>query len=101
MEKVQKFIERNCFKKTTLKEAAEAVSLCPKYLSRVFKQHTGIGFNEYKLKIKMNESKELLRKSEYNINQISDKMGYENTESFIREFKKWTGKTPLKFRNKK
>lgn len=100
IERVKRFIERNCFKKTTLTDAAAAVCLSPKYLSRIFKENARIGFNEYKLKIKIARAKELLNKSGYNINQISDKLGYENVESFIRQFKKLTGKTPSVFRKR-
>ena len=37
----------------------------------------------------------------YNINQIADKMGYKNTESFIRQFEKLTRLTPTQFRKKR
>lgn len=100
IEKVKSFIERNCYKKTTLKEAAQAVCLSPKYLSRVFNEHTGVGFSDYKLGLKIEKSKELLEKSGYNVNQISDKLGYENAESFIRQFKKLTGNTPSEYRKR-
>lgn len=98
IEKVRQFVEQNCFKKISLKEAAETVCLSPKYLSRIFKEHAKIGFSDFKLRIKIGKAKELLKKSANNINQISDKLGYENTESFIRQFKKLTGKTPCEFR---
>ncbi|MDD4899054.1 MAG: response regulator [Candidatus Omnitrophica bacterium] len=100
IEKVKRFMERNRFKKTTLKEASQAVYLSPKYLSRLFKEYSKTGFNEYRLKIKIAEARKFLKKSGYNVNQISDKLGYENTESFIRQFKKFTGKTPTQYRNK-
>ncbi|MDD2752751.1 MAG: response regulator [Candidatus Omnitrophica bacterium] len=100
VEKVKRFIERNRYKKTTLKEASQAVYLSPKYLSRIFKEHAKTGFNDYRLKIKIAEAKKFLEKSGYNVNQISDKLGYENTESFIRQFKKFTGKTPTEYRHK-
>ncbi len=100
IQKVRHFIERNWYKKTTLKEAAEGVCLSPKYLSRVFKEVTGAGFNEYRLKVKTNEAKKLLQESALNINQISDRLGYENTESFIRIFKKITHITPTEYRKK-
>lgn len=100
IDKVKSFVERNCYKKTTLKEAAESVYLSPKYLSRAFKEHAGIGFSEYKLKIKMSKAKELLVGVGYNVNQLSNKLGYENAESFIRQFKKLTRFTPTEFRKK-
>lgn len=100
IDKVMRFIQRNCFKKINLKDAAGAVYLSPKYLSRIFKEHSGVGFNEYRLKVKIEKAKELLIKSGANINQIAEKLGYENAESFIRQFKKFTGCTPTAFRMK-
>lgn len=100
IEKVKRFVERNCFRKTTLEDAAKAVYLSPKYLSRVFKEQAGVGFSDFKLGIKIARSKELLTKSAFNVNQISDKLGYENTESFIRQFKNFTRLTPTEFRKK-
>ncbi|MEW6101047.1 MAG: helix-turn-helix domain-containing protein, partial [Candidatus Omnitrophota bacterium] len=35
-----------------------------------------------------------------NVNQVSDRLGYENVESFIRQFKKFTRLTPTEFRQK-
>lgn len=100
IEKVKQFTQRNCFKKTTLEDAAAAVCVSPKYLSRLFKERAGISFTEYRLKIKMEQARQLLCKSGCNINQVSDKLGYENTESFIRQFKKFTRCTPAVFRLK-
>lgn len=100
VKRVKSFVMRNSLKKVTLSDAAKIVCLSPKYLSRIFKEYEGQGFNEYKLKLKIAEAKTLLAKPGYNINQISDRLGYENPESFIRQFKKITGKTPTGFRKK-
>jgi two-component system response regulator YesN len=100
MEKVKRFIERNCFKKISLNDAANIVYLSPKYLSRAFRQHTGMGFSDFKLTIKIEKSKELLNETGYKIDQISDKLDYQNTESFIRQFKKFTGLTPTQYRKR-
>ncbi|OGX17327.1 MAG: hypothetical protein A3K83_01290 [Omnitrophica WOR_2 bacterium RBG_13_44_8b] len=100
VEKVKRFIERNCYKKITLQDASQSVCLSPKYLSRIFKQYTRKGFSEYKLGIKINKARMLLEKTGYNINQISDKLGYENAESFIRQFKNLTHNTPTEYRRK-
>jgi len=98
IEKVKRFIERNRYKKVTLKEAASAVCLSQKYLSKIFRNCSKTGFTDYKLKVKIDAAKELLKKSGYNVDQISYKLGYENTESFIRQFKKIMHKTPTEYR---
>lgn len=100
VEKIKRFVERNCYKKTTLEDAAKSIYLSPKYLSRIFKEQAGVGFSEYKLRIKMARAKELLTKTALNVNQISDKLGYENTESFIRLFNKFAKQTPTSYRRK-
>lgn len=100
IERVKDFLARNSLRKVTLKDACGNVCLSPKYLSRIFKEHTGVGFNEYKLKLKMEEAKKILTHTGYTVNQIADKLGYENPESFIRQFKRSAGKTPTEYRNK-
>jgi AraC-like DNA-binding protein len=73
--------------------------LSPKYLSKIFKEQTGICFNEYKLNVKMKYAKELLVNTGYNIDQIAYKLGYKKVESFNKIFKKITHLTPTKFRS--
>ncbi|MEA3306391.1 MAG: response regulator [Elusimicrobiota bacterium] len=98
IEHVKWFLEGNCLKKVTLKDAAEIVYMNPKYLSRLFRENTGMGFNEYKLKIKMEQAKKMLTSTALAIKQISYKLGYANTESFIRQFKKILKITPTQYR---
>lgn len=96
--KIKYLIEKNFHRNVTLKEASEIVYLSPKYISRLFKKKTGTGFREYKLSVKMDRARELLNKTDYNINEISYKIGYLNIGSFITSFKKTTGCTPTEYR---
>jgi two-component system, response regulator YesN len=98
---VKHYIERNYDKKISLNDAAREVYLSPKYLSRIFKENTGMKFNDYKLSVKINKAKEMLENKSHNINEISFEMGYQNTESFIKIFKKFTGYTPTEYNNNK
>jgi two-component system response regulator YesN len=100
VQKVKRFVEKNCFKKIRLNDVAQAVALSPKYLSRVFKQEMGMDFSEYRLNIQMDRAKEFLLKFGYNVNQVAEKLGYENSESFSRQFKKIVRFTPTAFRKK-
>ncbi|MGE5279994.1 MAG: response regulator [Deltaproteobacteria bacterium] len=95
---VRDFLERNFHKKVTLEDAAAAVYLSPKYLSRLFKETVRRGFNEYKLALRMARAKELLLSSCDTVEQLSDRLGYQNPESFIRQFSKIVGRTPAAFR---
>jgi two-component system response regulator YesN len=96
---VRWFLEGNCFKKVSLDDAARTVYLTPKYLSRVFREKTGMGFNEYRLKMKMAQAKKLLKTSGVTVKQVSVRLGYANAESFIRQFEKIAGATPSAYRS--
>lgn len=100
IEHVKDFLLRNFHKKVTLNDAANTVYLSPKYISRLFKKYTKKGFNEYKLSLKIEQSKKLLVKDAYTVEQISYDLGYQNSESFIRQFKKHTRLTPTEYRKK-
>jgi two-component system response regulator YesN len=98
VERVRSLIERNYDKKVTLRDAAATVCMSPKYLSRVFKEITNKGFIEYRLEIMVEKGKELLGGTERTVAQIAYELGYQNTESFIRQFKKYTSLTPNQYR---
>ena len=95
---VSRFLESNCFKKVTLKDAAGVVFLTPKYLSRLFMQQAGMSFSHFKLKVKMDQAGQLLRSTGLTVKQISAKLGYANAESFIRQFEKIVKATPSCYR---
>jgi YesN/AraC family two-component response regulator len=98
LEKVMHFLDRNYDRRVSLKDAADLVALSPKYLSRLFKEKVGIGFNEYRLKARMEQAIQLLENTDYSIAEISYKVGYENPESFARLFSKVVGTPPSEYR---
>ncbi len=100
MERARVFLENNYDKKVSLDDVAQEVCLNPKYLSRVFKEKTGTGFGAYRLKIKMQMAQKMLHNGFLSVSHVAEKLGYKNMESFIRIFKKMTGKTPAQSRRK-
>jgi two-component system, response regulator YesN len=100
IEQAKQFIERNFDKKVTLEDIAGQVCLSPKYFSRIFKESTGRGFNEYRLSIKTVQACELLKNSDYTVSEISHRLGYQNLESFIRMFEKVMKLSPTQYRQK-
>lgn len=101
MNKVKRFIEKNISRSVRLKDAALSVCLSPKYLSRIFREKTGMRFSEYRLRLAVIKAKELLTNTAYTVGQIAYNIGYKNGESFIRQFKRAAGITPKVFRIKK
>lgn len=100
IERIKRLVERNYDKKVTLNDAAEKVGLSPKYLSRLFKETVGMDYSQYRLNFKIKDAKEKLIQTGKSISQISDELGYQNLETFIRMFKHATKLTPAAFRLK-
>ena len=98
--KLKYFLERNYHKNISLKDAAEIVFLSPKYISKIFKDEVGVGFDEYKLGLRMDKAKDLLDNSDLHVGEISWSLGYQNTESFIKIFKKMMHSTPGEYRRR-
>ncbi len=79
-------------------QIAQAMDISPAYLSRFFKQQTGEGLLNTINRIRIEESKKLLiRKENQTLSEICRLVGFDNTTTFIRIFKKIEGVTPGKY----
>ena len=81
----------------TLQGLASEIGLNIKKLKEGFKQIYGDTVFGYLLDFKMNEAKSMLDTKQYNINEISIKLGYSTSSHFISAFKKKFGTTPKKY----
>ncbi len=100
IEQMKRFIERN-YRNVSLRYISDEVCLSTKYASRLFKSRNKCSFRDYKIKVKMDKAKSFLRDSSYTICQISEMLGYQNPESFMRLFKRINKITPTEFRKRK
>ena len=57
-----------------------------------------MSFKEYLDELRISVSKELLETTTMTVDEISKKVGYINTRSFIRVFKKYTNLAPGEYR---
>lgn len=64
------------------------------YLSNIFRQKIGLGFNNYVTRIRMARARYLLLHSSMKIYEISGSLGYKDVDYFNRLFKKCNGNTP-------
>ena len=81
----------------TLQGLASEIGLNVKKLKEGFKQIYGDTVFGYLLDFKMNEARSMLDTKQYNINEISIKLGYSTSSHFISAFKKKFGTTPKKY----
>lgn len=83
----------------SLKDLAYEFSFSKEYLARYFKSKMGMTMQTYINNLRISKGKELLLKSELNINEISKKLGFIDDKYFLKLFKKYENITPKEFRN--
>lgn len=100
IEQIKKFIDSNIHRQITVTEISKLVFLSPNYCNSFFKKQTGMTLTEYIISRKMKKAKQLLISTDKSLTEISTAVGYDNYSYFSRTFKKVTGYTPVKFRQK-
>ncbi len=94
------YLHTHYAERVTLDDMARRVYLSPSYFSRVFKQETGYPFRAYLNRVRIERSKELLLHQNIRLTDIAFLVGFEDQSYFTKVFKKWTGVTPLQFRER-
>ncbi|BFT70618.1 helix-turn-helix domain-containing protein [Paenibacillus sp. P36] len=82
----------------TLDHCASQLHYHPSYVKRVFRKGTGTNFSDYLITYRMKMAKQWLTATEMKISEISDKLRYNNSQNFIRQFRKLEGVTPGQYR---
>ncbi|SEN81341.1 helix-turn-helix domain-containing protein [Paenibacillus sp. OK076] len=82
----------------TLYRIAEQIGKPEKYISQLFKEHTGENLSEYVELVRINKAAELLRESSQTVDEIAVQAGYNSAHSFRRAFKRVRGVSPSAFR---
>lgn len=77
---------------------ADTFQLSVPYLSKIFKEYTESNFTDHLIQLRMNKAKQLLEEGGSKVAEIAEQVGYANSHSFIRIFKKVTGVTPGEYR---
>lgn len=98
--KIKDYVKAD-YKDVTLDKIADYMKMNPSYLSRYFKENAGVNLFQYITCIRMKKALEFLQNEEYRtIYEISEKVGYSNSVSFTKTFRKQYGVTPSQYRNK-
>ncbi|PYI54364.1 helix-turn-helix domain-containing protein [Paenibacillus flagellatus] len=92
------YLHRHYHEDISLETAADRLNMSAGYMSKLFKEQTGMNFSDYLNDLRMEKAKELLRDTDLKIQHIAEKVGYYNVNSFIRMFKKTIGVPPGEFR---
>lgn len=82
----------------TTPQVAKQVGLSLTYFCKIFKKTTGMTFQEYVSRIRVEEAKRRLLNHSLRVSEIVFNTGFESIPSFNRVFRKHTGKSPTQFR---
>lgn len=101
MAEIQAFIDANYAEIDGVQSVAQEFCLSASHFSRVFKEYSGYSPVEYLKNIRLYHAQQLLLHSDYSVNEISLKVGFRETNNFIKQFKNQFNITPAQFRKDK
>lgn len=79
-------------------QIAQKFFVSPSAFSRIFKEKMGLTYREYVTKKRISAACEMLIISELTVGEIQRKVGYSDSKSFFKSFRKYTGMTPKEYR---
>lgn len=91
------YIEKN-YATVTLRELAQEFSFNPNYLSELLKKQTGMTFIKLVKLQRVNVAAKYLIYTTASIDEIAQKVGYENPSYFYKVFRQILGKSPSQYR---
>lgn len=95
-------LRKNYRRHIKLDEVAGSLSVHKVYLSRIFKEETGMTVSQFTQKLIVDDGIKLLTDTHMKVYEIAELLGYDQgqTDQFNAIFKKITGMTPTKYRKK-
>jgi transcriptional regulator GlxA family with amidase domain len=100
IDEIAEFIQRNCQEASSLDEISKRFYISKGYLCRSFKEVTGFTVQDYINIHRIQNSQELLKKSDLSMARIAAEVGYKSLTNFERMFHRYTETSPLKYRKK-
>lgn len=100
--KAEEYVERACllihnhYATTNVQKLAQALHLNRSYLSRIFKESTGISIQSYLTNTRLQAARSLILQ-DYTVSQASSMVGYSDIASFSRAFKNYYKLSPKQY----
>ncbi len=95
------FLEKNYQREFSMDELSDALHLSKSYLSTYYKGKTGNNLSDSIQFFRIQKAIELLNKKDLRIGDVGRLAGISNSNTFLRQFKKYTGMTPKEYRIRK
>jgi len=95
--RAQQYISNHIREKLSVPILARKVDVSPSYLTSLFHKYLQISPGEYIRRIKLQESKQMIRENSMNFTQIAEALQYSTVHHFSRQFKDKFGITPTEY----
>ncbi len=97
-DKIVHIIQNEFDTELSLENIAARLHYNKNYLSSIFKKEFNQSFSEYLALYRYDMAKKWLKETDMSVKKISEKLQYNNSQNFIRSFRKYEGITPGKYR---
>ena len=95
--RAQQYISTHIREKLSVPHVARMVDVSPSYLTALFHKNLQISPGEYIRRIKIQESKQMIREGNLNFTEIAAALNYSTVHHFSRQFKEKFGVTPTEY----
>lgn len=92
------YLEQRYMNDMNITDTADHLDISYSYLSKIFRARTGVTLTDYLNNVRIEKSKEYLSNTFLTLTEISEKVGYNNVQSYQRFFKKYVNLTPGDYR---
>ena len=98
LQEIEREIKSNYAQNLTLRDLSRKYYVNSSYLGQLFKKKYDQSFKDYLCTVRINEAASMLLKSDDPISMVAEKVGYKDTDYFIRKFIEQKGCTPARYR---
>ncbi len=95
--KAVRLIKQRYWKQVSLADVAREVGFSESHFTREFQRETGYTFRKCLVETRINAALYLLKRSDLNVGEIAEMIGYEDVSSMGRAFRKQVGASPKQF----
>lgn len=97
---IQSYIDVHFAEPLLVSELARRVYLTPCYLTHCFRELTGYSPKQYLVQTRLAAAKDLLLHTALPVGEVAYRCGFLDVNNFIRTFRRETGSTPLRYRER-